>query len=116
LHEMGNAMGFAEDVGDDVAGMILTAGERRVPVAAASVADVHRSAGWPGGQGSDNAAGAHRSAAAPAIRWNTGAPAVDDTCADVPDWLDDFVNNLGRNENARNPNAGMRIKLGTGRS
>src|SRR5205823_6416143 len=32
LHEMGNAMGFAEDQGQDVAGMTLQAGERRVPV------------------------------------------------------------------------------------
>ena len=33
VHEMGNAMGFAEDLGDDVAGMTLQAGERRVPEA-----------------------------------------------------------------------------------
>ena len=32
LHEMGNAMGFAEDQGRDVTGMVLQAGERRVPV------------------------------------------------------------------------------------
>jgi Ca2+-binding RTX toxin-like protein len=32
VHEMGNAMGFAEDLGQDVAGMTLQAGERRVPV------------------------------------------------------------------------------------
>jgi hypothetical protein len=32
VHEMGNAMGFAEDQGQDVAGMTLQAGERRVPV------------------------------------------------------------------------------------
>src|SRR5258708_6462589 len=32
LHELGNAMGFAEDTGQDVAGMTLQAGERRVPV------------------------------------------------------------------------------------
>src|SRR5205807_5590519 len=33
--EMGNAMGFAEDQGQDVAGMTLQAGERRVPVGSA---------------------------------------------------------------------------------
>jgi RTX calcium-binding nonapeptide repeat (4 copies) len=32
LHEMGNAMGFAEDQSHDVTGMVLQAGERRVPV------------------------------------------------------------------------------------
>jgi len=31
LHELGNAMGFAEDLGADVAGKVLSAGERRVP-------------------------------------------------------------------------------------
>jgi hypothetical protein len=32
VHEMGNAMGFPEDQGQDVAGATLQAGERRVPV------------------------------------------------------------------------------------
>ncbi len=31
VHEMGNAMGFPEDRGHDVMGMVLQAGERRVP-------------------------------------------------------------------------------------
>jgi hypothetical protein len=31
LHEMGNAMGFAEDTGQDVTGQILAAGTRRLP-------------------------------------------------------------------------------------
>ncbi|UVO40540.1 hypothetical protein KUL72_23840 [Bradyrhizobium arachidis] len=31
VHEMGNAMGMPEDSGDDVAGMVLGAGERRLP-------------------------------------------------------------------------------------
>ena len=31
LHEMGNAMGFAEDLSRDVTGMVLQAGERRLP-------------------------------------------------------------------------------------
>jgi hypothetical protein len=33
LHELGNTMGFAEDHGRDVTGMVLPAGERRVPAA-----------------------------------------------------------------------------------
>jgi len=32
LHELGNAMGFAEDTGQDVTGMTLQPGERRVPI------------------------------------------------------------------------------------
>jgi hypothetical protein len=36
LHELGNAMGFVEDTGQDVTGSILAAGVRRLPVAAAS--------------------------------------------------------------------------------
>jgi hypothetical protein len=34
VHEMGNAMGMPEDSGDDVAGMTLRAGERRLPESA----------------------------------------------------------------------------------
>jgi hypothetical protein len=47
LHEMGNAMGFAEDLGQDVTGMVLSSGERRVPehslsvIATESVAQQH---------------------------------------------------------------------------
>jgi len=32
VHELGNAMGFPEDHGHDVMGMVLQAGERRVPM------------------------------------------------------------------------------------
>ncbi len=57
VHEMGNAMGFAEDQGQDVAGMTLQAGERRVPVAAdppvlgAALQDVPPAATLPSGPG-----------------------------------------------------------------
>jgi len=43
LHELGNAMGFPEDAGQDVAGMSLAAGIRRLPLAA-SVSAVDGSA------------------------------------------------------------------------
>ena len=33
LHELGNAMGFAEDLGPDVTGAVLAAGTRRLPMA-----------------------------------------------------------------------------------
>jgi hypothetical protein len=38
LHELGNAMGFAEDQGQDVSGATLQAGVRRIPTVAASPA------------------------------------------------------------------------------
>jgi hypothetical protein len=44
VHEMGNAMGFAEDAGDDVAGVTLKAGERRLPEPAESVGERQNSA------------------------------------------------------------------------
>jgi len=40
VHEMGNAMGMPEDLGDDVAGMTLRAGERRLPELAGHPAPV----------------------------------------------------------------------------
>jgi hypothetical protein len=40
LHELGNAMGFAEDAGQDVTGATLPAGVRRLPTAAGAPATV----------------------------------------------------------------------------
>jgi hypothetical protein len=39
VHEMGNAMGFSEDHGHDVMGMVLQAGERRVPTGLPTVSE-----------------------------------------------------------------------------
>jgi hypothetical protein len=86
LHEMGNAMGFPEDAGQDVTGNVLAAGERRLPVPDGAPSIV-----W----GSMNAV-------EPVLPTNPGAPS----------WTDDFVNNLGRGASGKQPNAGFRIKLG----
>jgi hypothetical protein len=90
LHEMGNAMGFPEDTGQDVTGDVLAAGERRLPVPE----------GAPLGL--------------PAIAWapiNAADPLLQAN-SDTPSWTDDFLNNLGRGASAKQPNAGFRVKLG----
>jgi hypothetical protein len=46
LHELGNAMGFAEDQGQDVTGATLEAGVRRIPVAS-TVLSVNAAANGP---------------------------------------------------------------------
>ncbi|HET6237314.1 MAG TPA: hypothetical protein VFE41_20495 [Acetobacteraceae bacterium] len=93
LHEMGNAMGFREDTGQDVTGNVLAVGERRLPVLEGMV-------GAASGR--------------PAIAWGS-INAADSLLPPNPDtqsWTDDFLNNLGRGASAKHPNAGFRIKLG----
>jgi Ca2+-binding RTX toxin-like protein len=93
LHEMGNAMGFPEDTGQDVTGKVLAAGERRLPVP---------------DEGGDAASGL------PTIAWgaiNTAQSLLPPN-ADTLSWTDDFLNNMGRGANGKQPNAGFRIKLG----
>ncbi len=92
LHEMGNAMGFPEDSGQDVTGNVLDPGERRLPVLEGAVA-----------------------AAVPLIAWgainNTAGitPLASDT--DGSNWVDNFVNNYGNDGKYHRPNASLRIKL-----
>jgi hypothetical protein len=100
LHEMGNAMGFNEDTGQDVTGMVLQAGVRRLPVAD------------PQSTGTG---------VTPVIDWNKDATnvtiGVTQPTSTVPSWLGNFVNNLGQTDSQANPNGGIRIKLpGTGAS
>jgi hypothetical protein len=93
LHEMGNAMGFPEDTGQDVTGNVLAAGERRLPVL-------------------EGVVGA--ASGLPAIAWGAinAAQSLLPPNSDTPSWTDDFLNNLGRGANGKQPNAGFRIKLG----
>ncbi len=93
LHEMGNAMGFPEDTGQDVTGKVLAPGERRLPVPEGPVG---------------------AASGIPAIAWGP-INAVDSQLppnAATLSWTDDFVNNLGRGASAKQPNQGFRIKLG----
>jgi hypothetical protein len=48
-------------------------------------------------------------AAPPRIDWN-GRFGVETSSAEGPGWIDDFVNKLGKDELARNPNAGIRLR------
>jgi hypothetical protein len=92
LHEMGNAMGFPEDTGQDVTGNVLAAGERRLPVLEGVVGS---------------------SSGLPSIAWGP-INAADSQLSPNPDatsWTDDFLNNLGRGAGGRHPNAGFRVKL-----
>jgi hypothetical protein len=114
LHELGNVMGFAEDTGADVTGMVLQAGVRRLPgfsaeVAAPVSAPVHAA---------PVAAANAPDAAAPVIRWDLASAAVGPKAGaadELPDWLwlDDFVNHRGQGAEHRNPNAGIRVQLPT---
>ena len=94
LHEMGNAMGIAEDHGDDVAGMVLAAGERRMP---APLAPPVAPAVAPAG--------------AIVIDWSKVSSPPPLPSAAAPAWVGDFVNHLGRSEQARSPNASIRVTL-----
>jgi hypothetical protein len=93
LHEMGNAMGFPEDTGQDVTGQVLAAGQRRLPVLEGAV-------GVASGL--------------PAISWGAinAADSLLPPNPGTPSWTDDFLNNLGRGASGKQPNAGFRIKLG----
>jgi hypothetical protein len=114
LHELGNVMGFPEDTGADVTGMVLQAGIRRLPgltgqvMPAVPVSTTPRAAPAPA-----------TDAAAPVIRWDQALSAVGpskiEVAEDLPDmtWLDDFINHRGQRAEHRNANAGMRIQLPT---
>ena len=85
LHEMANVMGMAEDLGRDVTGAVLSAGERRLPVAGASNAAMR-------GTG-------------PTINWPADAMMIANqstlgTGTDVSAWMADFVTNFGQEEPA----------------
>jgi mucin-19 len=93
LHELGNAMGFPEDSGQDVTGNVLAPGVRRLPVLEG---DVGVASGVP------------------VIDWSAYNDVSQDTMAqfdvDGSSWVDGFLNNLGQNGKHHRPNAGLRIK------
>lgn len=130
LHEMGNAMGFAEDTGHDVTGMVLSAGERRLPgfaidtpasPLAPSVFAPGLFAPWTavGGSGPVSSLTAGHTPA-PTIDWTTektyaSHPGASDNSRDgVPSWLAAFVGQSKDDELYQKPNAGMRFKSTNG--
>ena len=99
LHELGNAMGFAEDQGQDVMGAALQPGTRTlpetVPALRADAATAQPRIDWSRG------AGLGGSPAAPTLA-TTGATAG---------WLDDFVFNGAKGPVQYGPNAGFRVTI-----
>jgi Ca2+-binding RTX toxin-like protein len=93
LHELGNAMGFPEDTGQDVTGKVLEPGERRLPVL-------------------PSASGA--AAKVPSIDWTAINTLTQNTTTPFDteglSWVDNFLNDLGADGKHHRPNAGLRIK------
>jgi microcystin-dependent protein len=100
LHEMGNAMGFAEDNGRDITGHVLQAGERRLPPANAASLPLAGTA----------------APSVPKVNWdikrNDHADRLTpDTDPETPSWVNDFVNHLGNDHSRRLPNAALRVRM-----
>jgi len=116
LHEMGNAMGFAETDGHGVMGLVLDPGVRTLPgentplYSAAPHAEAQPLFGML--DATPMYVSADRS-----IDWSQ--PVLDVTKpkkGDVPAtaqpaWVGDFVNHLARTNSERNPNLGIRVQV-----
>jgi hypothetical protein len=105
LHEMGNVMGFREDLGQDVTGMMLSPGERLLPSSVLSGTTTTTSPSHGKG-GTD----------APVIHWSN--PASHGRTRDLlsteeitPSWMIDFVSNLGQDDSTHKLNASIRVRL-----
>jgi hypothetical protein len=129
LHEMGNAMGFAEDTAKDVTGMVLSPGERRLPgfditaPGPSAQSDFAPSvfAPWKAVGGSGPISTPTKgNAPAPSIDWTTEKTSVshslatDDYRDGVPSWLAAFVGESKDDELYQKPNANMRFKTTNG--
>jgi hypothetical protein len=106
LHEMGNVMGFSEDLGQDVTGMVLLPGERRLPGTFDPAATI-----TPATSTSD--AGSNPT---PVIRWAgaSGHSAKSDQSVDddaTSKWITDFLTNLGQDDINQKLNAGIRVRV-----
>jgi hypothetical protein len=104
LHEMGNAMGFVEDHGQDVTGVSLLAGVRELPAGVS-----------PGPELVPDQV-AQPELSAPLIDWSAiqtdpSRRFAAEPPVEAPAWLADFLNNLGQDETHRNPNARIRISV-----
>ncbi len=100
LHELGNAMGFAEDTGRDVTGMSLKAGDRTIPVAE------------PRRRGDASPGVDNNGTAASRIDWAPREAAVGNGGSfSAPAWLSDFLPSGGEGATPRNPNAGIRVTM-----
>jgi len=134
LHEMGNAMGFAEDTNQDVTGMVLSAGVRTLPGVNPPASTGAGNAGTqldptltPPGFTLGFSVDSNPLAGVPAFgNWDGALPAVQwdssffgGSGPGKPDdggsgWLSDFLNHSGQTQAERNPNLGIRVQTGAG--
>jgi hypothetical protein len=117
LHEMGNAMGFSEDLGQDVTGQVLAAGVRTLPGATAPWSDAQAYAGLLPDAFGGPAGGRGTAGSAPTIDWSGSFFGSSDeqrpeaAGGAAPQWVSDFLNHSGRSEAQRNPNLGIRLHV-----
>ena len=105
LHELGNAMGFKEDAGNDVTGRVLEAGERRLPVV--DVTGLVRQDAAAPGVPATPPSHAQVAAKLTGVADRLAAPAPTHSAG----WLDDFINHEGQGPAVRAPNAGLRVRI-----
>ena len=106
LHELGNAMGFPEDHGEDVTGLVLQAGERRLPVGI----PVFTAPTFAG------ATPVVAPVVAPVVDWGimlNGAASRQAFAPspETPSWVSDFTNHLDQDAARHSPNAGIRVHV-----
>lgn len=125
LHEMGNAMGFPEDLGNGVTGMFLSEGLRRVPLAAPAPAPAPDTASAPMASTewiSDfvTNVGRGQSEVKPnaAIRLRMDAPPmIDHTMPQANEWLNEFLNGaVGGGQDSQGRTVGLKPRPGNGRA
>ncbi|MDE3195318.1 MAG: hypothetical protein KGN84_03170, partial [Acidobacteriota bacterium] len=134
LHELGNAMGLPEDQGQDVTGMVLSAGERRLPsdfdatafnlAAAAGPTQLGAAASpWTkvGGSGLIVSPKIGATPDTPAsIDWMGGATGQTSSSTNgndrdgIPAWLAAFLNQAEDDFRHEKPNAGMLFRTTDG--
>ena len=116
LHEMGNAMGFAETDGQGVMGLVLDPGVRTLP---GDNTPLHSAAPHAEPQpfyGMLDATPIYVSADR-SIDWSQSAPDLAKPkkggapVTAQPAWVGDFVNHLARTNSERNPNLGIRVQV-----
>ncbi|HET7365586.1 MAG TPA: hypothetical protein VFJ70_18610, partial [Burkholderiales bacterium] len=119
LHEMGNAMGFEENLGQGVMGLVLDPGVRTLPVDDSTPAH----AAVPRAEPQSLLAALDASSplyvsADRSIDWgDAGTDVVKPKKGDAPvtaqpSWVGDFVNHLARTNSERNPNLGIKVQVG----
>jgi len=118
LHEMGNAMGFAENLGQGVMGLVLDPGVRTLPGAEnPAQATAAPRAETPSLLAALDDSSPLYVSADRSINWGEAGTDVvklkkgDTPVTAQPAWAGDFVNHLARTNSERNPNLGIRVQV-----